>query len=102
MRKSESRGQEKGVDVSIAIDLIRLTHENAYDLGIIVSQDWDFGPAIEIGWCRPGQEDSGPADGSLRNPRLRLVRRRSLPLRFPRSTSASPVLRCRGRTRLVR
>lgn len=41
-------GQEKGVDVSIAIDLVRLTYESAYDLAIIVSQDWDFGPAIEL------------------------------------------------------
>ncbi len=41
-------GQEKGVDVSLAIDLIRLTYEKEYDLAIIVSQDWDFGPAISL------------------------------------------------------
>lgn len=39
-------GQEKGVDVSLAIDLIRLTYERAYDVAVIVSQDWDFGPAV--------------------------------------------------------
>jgi uncharacterized LabA/DUF88 family protein len=38
--------QEKGVDVSIAVDLIRYTYEKSYDVAIIVSQDWDFGPAI--------------------------------------------------------
>ena len=41
-------GQEKGVDVSIAVDLIRLTYEQAYDTAIIVSQDWDFGPAVRL------------------------------------------------------
>jgi hypothetical protein len=41
-------GQEKGVDVSLAIDLIRLTYERQYDSAIIVSQDWDFGPAVGL------------------------------------------------------
>lgn len=41
-------GQEKGVDVSIAIDLIRLTYERGYDLAIIVSADWDLAPAIHL------------------------------------------------------
>jgi len=41
-----SSGQEKGVDVSIAIDLVRLTYEQQFEVAIIVSQDWDFGPAI--------------------------------------------------------
>lgn len=41
-------GQEKGVDVSLAIDLIQLTYEKAYDAAIIVSQDWDFGPAVKL------------------------------------------------------
>ena len=46
-RLNSSR-QEKGVDVSLAIDLIDLTYQNKYDLAIIVSQDWDFGPAIRL------------------------------------------------------
>ena len=41
-------GQEKGVDVSIAIDLIRLTYERAYDVALIVSQDADFIPAVKL------------------------------------------------------
>jgi len=41
-------GQEKGVDVSIAIDLIHLTYRNNYDVAIVVSQDWDFGPAVRL------------------------------------------------------
>lgn len=40
--------QEKGVDVKISVDLIRLTYERRYDLAIIVSQDRDFEPAIKL------------------------------------------------------
>ena len=43
-----SSGQEKGVDVSIAIDLIRLTYERSYDAAVIVSQDSDFVPAVKL------------------------------------------------------
>jgi len=41
-------GQEKGVDVALALDLVHLTYENRYDCGIIVSQDWDFSPAVAL------------------------------------------------------
>jgi uncharacterized LabA/DUF88 family protein len=41
-------GQEKGVDVSLAVDLIQLTYEAACDVAIIVSQDWDFGEAVRL------------------------------------------------------
>lgn len=34
--------QEKGVDIRIALDLLRLTTQKAYDTAIIVSQDQDF------------------------------------------------------------
>jgi uncharacterized LabA/DUF88 family protein len=40
--------QEKGVDVSLAIDLVRLTYEQQYEVAIIVSQDYDFGPAVRL------------------------------------------------------
>lgn len=43
-------GQEKGTDVSLAIDLIQATHELRYDCAIIVSQDWDFGPAAKLAY----------------------------------------------------
>ncbi len=39
-------GQEKGVDVSLALDLVMATYEQQYDVAIIVSQDSDFGPAV--------------------------------------------------------
>jgi uncharacterized LabA/DUF88 family protein len=41
-------GQEKGVDVSLAIDLIQLTYEQRYDVAILVTRDWDFGPAVRL------------------------------------------------------
>ena len=41
-------GQEKGVDVSLALDLIQATYEQRYDVAIIVSQDSDFGPAVRL------------------------------------------------------
>lgn len=41
-------GQEKGVDVSLAIDLIQATYEERFDAAIIVSQDSDFGPAVRL------------------------------------------------------
>lgn len=48
-RGQVSRGrQEKGVDVSITIDLLQATHERRYQVAIIVSQDSDFGPAVRL------------------------------------------------------
>ena len=41
-------GGEKGVDVSLALDLVRATYEQRYDAAIIVSQDADFAPAVDL------------------------------------------------------
>ena len=35
-------GQEKGVDVRIALDVVRMARENAYDVALIFSQDQDL------------------------------------------------------------
>lgn len=35
-------GEEKGIDVRIALDVIRLAHRRAYDVGIVFSQDQDL------------------------------------------------------------
>ena len=40
--------QEKGVDVSLAVDLVQATHEQRYEVAIIVSKDSDFGPAVKL------------------------------------------------------
>ncbi len=40
-------GQEKGIDVRIALDIIRLTHQDVYDVAIIFSQDQDLSEVAE-------------------------------------------------------
>jgi uncharacterized LabA/DUF88 family protein len=35
-------GEEKGIDVRIALDVIRLAHRRAYDVGMLFSQDKDL------------------------------------------------------------
>ncbi|MDD5194842.1 MAG: NYN domain-containing protein [Candidatus Omnitrophica bacterium] len=35
-------GQEKGVDIRIALDMIRLAHAKLYDVGVVFSQDQDL------------------------------------------------------------
>lgn len=35
-------GEEKGIDVRIAVDVIRLGHKNEYDVALILSQDQDL------------------------------------------------------------
>ena len=44
-----SSGQEKGVDVSLAIDLVEAIHQQSYDVAIVVSQDADLNPAVAMG-----------------------------------------------------
>ena len=39
---------EKGVDVNLAIDLVSLAYEGAYDVGVVFSTDTDFNPAIKL------------------------------------------------------
>ena len=36
------------MDVSLALDLVRATYDQRYEAAIIVSQDWDFGPAVRL------------------------------------------------------
>jgi uncharacterized LabA/DUF88 family protein len=40
-------GQEKGVDVRLALDVVRLASERQYDVGLIFSQDQDLREAVE-------------------------------------------------------
>ncbi|MDW8031906.1 MAG: NYN domain-containing protein, partial [Candidatus Bipolaricaulota bacterium] len=40
-------GEEKGIDVRIAIDVIRLAHRNEYDVALIFSQDQDLSEVAE-------------------------------------------------------
>ena len=36
------------MDVSLALYLVRATYDRQYEAAIIVSQDWDFGPAVRL------------------------------------------------------
>jgi uncharacterized LabA/DUF88 family protein len=38
--------QEKGIDVALAVDFVRLACENAYDVDILFSRDADLVPAL--------------------------------------------------------
>lgn len=40
--------EEKGVDVSLAVDMIRLATLDRYDIGVLVSSDRDFIPAAQF------------------------------------------------------
>lgn len=40
-------GEEKGIDVRIAIDIIRLAFEKRYDVGLLLSQDQDLSEATD-------------------------------------------------------
>lgn len=69
-------GQEKGVDVSLAVDLIQLTYDREYEAAIIVSQDWDFGPAVKLAKLIAKNQDrflmfesAYPASGNATNAR---------------------------------
>lgn len=41
------KAQEKGVDVALAIDFVRLAAQGAFDVGILMSTDTDLVPALE-------------------------------------------------------
>lgn len=38
---------EKGVDIAIASDMLRLAYNNSYDTAILITGDGDFVPALE-------------------------------------------------------
>ena len=40
-------GQEKGIDVRLALDAVRLARQKAYDVALIFSQDQDLTEAVE-------------------------------------------------------
>ena len=40
-------GEEKGIDVRLALDLIRLAHDRAYDVALVFSQDQDLAEAAD-------------------------------------------------------
>jgi hypothetical protein len=47
-----SEVREKGIDVALALDLVTMATDDAYDLAIVMSCDHDLAPAVErvIAW----------------------------------------------------
>lgn len=46
-KDSEGKYTIKGDDIQIAVDMVRLAYENAFDIAILISGDGDFVPAIQ-------------------------------------------------------
>lgn len=40
-------GQEKGIDIRMALDRVRMAHQKAYDIALLFSQDQDLTEAVE-------------------------------------------------------
>jgi hypothetical protein len=40
-------GEEKGIDVRIALDIVRMAHHNEYDVALVFSQDQDLSEVAE-------------------------------------------------------
>ena len=47
LRYLQGRPQEKGIDVALAVDFVRLALQGAYDVGVMMSTDNDLLPALE-------------------------------------------------------
>ena len=47
LRYPQGRPQEKGIDVALAVDFVRLALQGAYDVGVMMSTDNDLLPALE-------------------------------------------------------
>jgi uncharacterized LabA/DUF88 family protein len=48
LRKRSKSLIEKGIDIALAVDMLALGFQKAYDVAIIVSGDGDFTPAVEV------------------------------------------------------
>lgn len=48
------KAREKGIDVSIAIDMVRMAMKQEYEVGILFSRDTDLVPALELVFDMPG------------------------------------------------
>jgi hypothetical protein len=66
---------EKGIDVALAVDVVTMAIDGAYDVGVVASVDTDLVPALEFvyektnariemtAWCAEGQKWSSPVRG---------------------------------------
>jgi NYN domain len=59
-RSKVSDVREKGIDVALALDLVTMATDDAYDLGIVMSCDHDLAPALERVIARRATRGEGP------------------------------------------
>lgn len=52
--------KEKGIDVALALDLVTMATDDAYDLAIVMSCDHDLAPAVERVLRRRATRGNGP------------------------------------------
>lgn len=45
--RKTGRPQEKGIDVALAVDLVRMTYQGAFEVAIVCSHDTDLSPALD-------------------------------------------------------
>jgi len=50
-------GVEKGIDIRIALDVIRLAHKKEYDVALVFSQDQDLSEAVDEIRCVSQEQD---------------------------------------------
>lgn len=72
-----SGGQEKGVDVSLSLDLVVAAYERRFDVAIIVSQDSDFAPAVQAAKRIAQNQGRFSLHSSPLSPQAPAVRRRA-------------------------
>lgn len=53
------KAREKGIDVSLAIDMVRMTLAKEYEVGILFSRDTDLLPALELVFDLPDVHTEG-------------------------------------------
>jgi len=51
----DSKAQEKGIDVTLAIDFVALAVQGKYDVGVMASSDTDLKPALEFVYSEYGK-----------------------------------------------
>lgn len=66
--RTKHGAEEKGIDVKLAIDLIKLATEDVYDVAVVFSADTDLLPALEMAalWGRPSRSRLGCLAGGMR------------------------------------
>jgi len=76
LRYLNGKGQQKGVDVAMAIDIVTMAIDGLYDVGLVASTDTDLKPALEyivrkcpqahvevLGWRSPLYQGHVPSSG---------------------------------------